>query len=477
MVSINDVDKVSTILLLLITLILITLIEIRRKRKIDFLLFFNLSYAIIYCIVPIISIISPDLLYYKTPANWAYHFIAYQDKLILSGFYTLFFYIFFIMFYKLLAKTRFISHKTEKKIQTKIQLGSQDKIFIFGIAFLIFGVISFFIYSTTMGGCINAIKYAQLKRSGVFETTGALTFFKHFMKSVYFALFVFLTVKPEKKSFKALRNLFLFISIISTIIVLLAYSGRANILIILITLLFYKNVLRNTLLINKKQIILYTALIIMFGLIAGYYRPFMLMLSGREVALTSESPFMIMFTAIIKYFTVPITSLMVAMQEFSFNDIFMGLGFFQVFLDIIPKSIIDPNLIFTVNNLNTELFGFSSVGYNIPAGLLAYFYYEFYWFGIIVGGIITAIVIRLLDNILDCFRFNETFGIMLAFFLINLPIRIISGDQVSGIKSYLILYLEFIILCFSIIAANSRKSKRTNAQLNVKGEDGIRWKR
>ena len=87
---------------------------------------------------------------------------------------------------------------------------------------------------------------------------------------------------------------------------------------------------------------------------------------------------------------------MVAIQEFSFNEIRMGLGFLLVFLDIIPKSIIDPELIFTVNNMNTELFGFASEGYNIPAGLLAYFYYEFYWLGIIIGCIITAIVIKYL---------------------------------------------------------------------------------
>ena len=56
-----------------------------------------------------------------------------------------------------------------------------------------------------MGGPINAIKYAQLKRSGVFETTGALTFLSIFMKSVYFALFVFLTIKPKKNHIKLLK--------------------------------------------------------------------------------------------------------------------------------------------------------------------------------------------------------------------------------------------------------------------------------
>jgi oligosaccharide repeat unit polymerase len=465
LVTINDI---YTIMLLSLTLILIVLNELTRKRKIDFLLVFNFSYAILFCIVPIIVLIYPDLLSYGTPANWAYHFAKYQDILIVSGFYTLFFYVVFMLFYKYISKKKFISGKTKEKVKLRTQqFDGQDKLFLAGIAFLIFGIISFFIYSSTMGGPINAIKYAQLKRSGVFETTGALTFFKHFMKSVYFALFVFLTIKPKKKSYKAFKNILLFISIIFTIIVLMAYSGRANIIILLATLLFYKNVLNNTILINKKQIILYMVIIIILGLISGYFRPFMLLISGRELVFDTGSSFMLMFSSIIKYFSVPITSLMVAIQEFSFNEIRMGLGFLLVFLDIIPKSIIDPELIFTVNNMNTELFGFASEGYNIPAGLLAYFYYEFYWLGIIIGGIITAIVIKIFDDVLDCFRFNDTFGIMIVYFLIGLPIRIISGDQVGGIKSYLILYIEFIILYIVIITMKGKRKKEKSEIIKI----------
>lgn len=425
-------------------IVLIVTVEIIRKRRIDFLLIFNFSYALFFALIPIIIVLFPDLLYHGIPANWAYHFDAYRDNLVVASIYAFLFYLFFIVIYSLISKKRFVAKSTEKKA-LKV---NQDVLFLFGIAFLIFGIVSYFLYSTAMGGPVNAILNAQLKRSGVYEATGVFTFFKHFMKSVYFGLFVFYTTRPNKKIFKSMRKLLLLISIFFSIIVLLAYSGRANIVILLVTVLFYKNVLKNKVFISKSQLFKYIAFIGVFGIISAFYRPFMLMLSGREIIFDNANVLMTTWTSIVKAFSVPMISMMVAIEKFTFTEISLGSGALQIFIDIIPKSIIDPERIYLINNLNTELFGFTldSRNYNINAGLLAYFYYEFHWFGIFIGSSITAIIIKLFNDLLRSLKSNPTYGIIMVYFLLNLPNRILAGDQVGGIKSFIILYIGFIVL-------------------------------
>lgn len=454
-------DDIYSILVLSILLLLIVFVMITRKKRIDFLLIFNFSYIIFFVLIPIIIIISPNLLHYGTPANWAYHFDAYRNNLVSAAIYAFLFYLFFIIIYSLISKKRFITKGTEKKVS----MVNQDILFVFGIVFLIVGIASFFIYSTTMGGPVSAIVNAQLKRSGVFETVGVLTFFKHFMRSIYFSLFVFYTTNPNKKIYKSIRGILLLISIIFSIIVLLAYSGRANIVILLATVLFYENVLNNKIFTNKGQLFKCFTFISVFGIISAFYRPFMLILSGREIIFYNAGALMSIWTSIVKAFSVPMISMMLAIEKFSFNEISMGLGIFQIFIDIIPKSIISPERVYTINNLNTELFGFvlDSRNYNINSGLLAYFYYEFYWAGILLGSTITAIVIKISDDLIRYLRGNNTIGIMMVYFLFNLPNRIIAGDQVGGIKSLLILYLEFLLV-FVLVKTTKTKTGSTKNQ-------------
>ena len=151
----------------------------------------------------------------------------------------------------------------------------------------------------------------------------------------------------------------------------------------------------------------------------------------------------------------------------------MFTGFLQVFLDIIPKSIIDVDSVHTINRLNTELFGYvvDSGQYNINAGLLAYFYYEFHWIGIVLGGAITAAIIKLSDDFLNYLKNNRTIAVIMVFFLANLPNRILAGDQVGGIKRFLILYLEFILLFIFIKRAKRKDNPHDEPDSGQKTQD------
>ncbi|HAE61000.1 MAG TPA: hypothetical protein DCG38_01475 [Eubacteriaceae bacterium] len=445
--------SVSSIIIFSLILGIIIYIELKRKTKIDFLLIYNISYAMFFSIIPIATILFPDTLNYGVPANWSYHFETYHKNLLASAIFALSFYIVFVLTTRSLEKKTFAL----KRIKNNIKYIENDKIFILGIVFLLVGIGSFFIYSTTMGGPVNAIRYAQLKRSGVYETTGAVTFFKHFIRSVYFALFVFLTVNSSNNKFKSIKKILLVISIVFSIIALLVYSGRANIIILLTAILLHKGIVNGN--VNKKQFVSFGVIFVAFTIILVFYRPFMLFLSGREVTFAFTDFFASAVTGIIKAFSVPIISLMVAIEYISINEISFGTGFLQIFIDVIPKSIIGTDLVYTVNNYNTELFGFKldSRMYNINAGLLAYFFYEFYWMGVVIGGAITALVIKILDDWLMILKSNSTLGLMMVYFLFNLPNRILAGDQVGGIKSLLILYLELMALIILVY-----KSKKSN---------------
>lgn len=281
------------------------------------------------------------------------------------------------------------------------------------------------------------------------------------MKSVYFSLFIYLTIIPENRFFKKMRIALLVISFLFTIIVLLAYAGRANILILAFTLIFYKNILNNKLVTSKKQAISYVLVIIFIGGITVFYRPFMLYLSGREVNFINTDLIITAFAGLVKSLSVPLVSLMVAIENLHINGITHGTGFLQVFLDIIPKSIINEDYIYTVNNLNTEMFGFvlDSRNYNINSGLLAYFYYEFHWLGILFGGVLSAVVIKLFNDFIYILKVNKATGIIMVYALFNTPNRILAGDQVGGIKSYLTLFIEFFVILFMIYRSQPKKNK------------------
>lgn len=454
-----DVNQIYAITLLLLTLTLIISVEFIRKKKYDFLFIFNLTYLILFCVIPITIIINPSLLYFDIPANWAYHFEYYQHQLVSASVYVFVFYIFFILSYYLFNKRSFVNGKTKEKLLSI----NNDVIYRLGVLFLIIGIVSFFVYSMSMGGPISAITNAQLKRSGVYES-GAFSFFKHFMKSVYFSLFIFMTIKPKNKFLRVNSKILLVTSFIFTIIVLLAYSGRANIVIMIMVIFFYKNILNNKILQKKTHLFKYLTFVLLFGVIAAFFRPFMLLISGREIVFEGADALIQILSAIVKSLSVPFISLMVALNQFSFNDISLGLGFLQVFTDIIPSQLFSIDNGFLINNLNTELFGYQldSRNYNINAGLLAYFYYEFYWFGMILGGLITALFLKFANDFFRVLIGHKTFGIIMVYFMFNVPHRIIAGDQVNGFKSFLILIIEFLILYYYVKYTRIKKANRVH---------------
>ena len=279
--SLNDI---LTIIILSLLIVFIAIVEIKRKKRIDFLLIFNLSYATFFAIVPIIIMIWPGFLVYDTPVNWAYHFETFRSHMLMASIYAFVFYLIFIICYKLINKKRFVKEQT----QMKTSYVDQNTVFWAGIAFLIIGIVSFFLYSTSVGGPVSAIINAQAKRSGVIEATGALSFFKHFIISVYFGMFVFFTAKPGKAILRKLKIPLLIISILFSIIALFVYSGRANIIILSFAALFYNNIIKNKVYLGKWDILKYIVFIMILGVVAAYYRPFMETIAGADVQIEPD---------------------------------------------------------------------------------------------------------------------------------------------------------------------------------------------
>lgn len=168
----NILLELITVLNFFLLILIVIIVEFSRKTKLDFFLTFNVSYVMFFSIIPLILIYKPDLLRVDGVANWAYHFNAYQYRLFDVSLYVILFYLVFLTVYKVLDKNVIIP----SKLRTKAMLLKGDWLYIASLFFLLIGIISFFIYANTMGGPISAITNAQLKRSGVFETTGSLTF-------------------------------------------------------------------------------------------------------------------------------------------------------------------------------------------------------------------------------------------------------------------------------------------------------------
>jgi glycosyltransferase involved in cell wall biosynthesis len=194
----------------------------------------------------------------------------------------------------------------------------------------------------------------------------------------------------------------------------------------------------------------------------------MLFISGRNISILNGDIFTNLLVSVVKPLSVPFISLIVALSDFSFSDTFWGTGFLQIFIDIIPKSFTDGNSVYTINNFNTEMFGIvlDDRGYTILSGIVAYLYYEFHFLSILIGTSILAIIISFLDRIYYSIKKNSYLNIICIYFMLNIPLRVLSGDQVFGIKSFIILYIGFALILYLF---SKFKEKKNNGTLFIIG--------
>jgi hypothetical protein len=441
------------------TLCLIIGFEVRRGIRLDFVSAFSASYALMYTFIPMVILLRPS--YIVEDFKHSQQFLDAQDHIPEAVVWISLFYLVFVVVYTSVNRWNFISDQRVRWIESV----DRDRIMLVAILFLTFGVASFFIYSMGLGGPIQAIISAQLKRSGLVRGEGPFLFFKHFIRIAFVGAYIVFAVRPYARGLRWSRPLLLLISVLIVVLAGVVYASRALFVVALAPFLLYR-LFEGKGGVQTKDLIR----VLIVGFIAllsiSILRPVLLYIAdfqgfggGVEVSVD------IFIRDIVRGFGIPFLSLLVALQEATIEDAMAGGGALKTIPSLLPGRLLGGfgSDLITVNNFNTLTFGYeystSSYTYQVTAGMLAYYHYEFARMGLLVGGGIAALVTSFMNGVLDRVRHIRPYLITMLYFVIKVPAYMMNGDPATLIRNdILIIGAAFFLMVILPRIPRHRKS-------------------
>ncbi|WP_348827976.1 O-antigen polymerase [Halomonas sp. RT37] len=437
------ISSVLTVLSLVIFLYCL----LDNKFRLDFYTAFVGFFVFIYFVVSFF-IIANKSVFYESDANWRHILMTASGNQQAWALILAFLFLIGFMFSYKSSKYLFLERG---EAFYRFQRFLNDNSTFIGIILLFFGGMSFLLYSTTVGGIRSALFDAQAIRSGVIQGEGALTFFKHFMRLSYVgSFFIFSSLLFGKRNILN-YSLFLVALLICTIVGW-AYAGRANFLTFLLVFFVYRLVASP---IRRKDLLFLVLSISVAFFILAYMRPFIVYLSGRENEITFSA--FDFFQRVMVSFSVVYTSFVAVITNLPIDDIFMGKGALLAIPNIIPKNLTGLEHFYTINNAHTELFGFivDERRYTITAGVLSYFFFEFYYIGLLLGAGICGAVVRLFQSYLYNTASFSALRLVLVYVIIKTPAYIVNSDPASIFVSEFPILISLLFLF--IISQISRR--------------------
>ncbi len=397
--------------------------------------FFLGIFLLFYIIIPISFIIngnfifeaysSPDLEVYSTRFT-AYSFTSLSIILI-------FLFFFFVGINMAENKQYKLTDIQERYIDFSIFKISILK--TIGIFLSLLSFISMFIYTSQFGGFEQAVYYANWVNAGYVEEAVLSSKYIFVHRFIYLSLIsfvIFFFIQEKKNPFYII---FLFLLPLATTLIsrIFLFSGKESIIDIVLLVLFYLSI-------RAKSS--YILPFLLFSIILYFALPVMDTLIDSRQDLSFENIQFFSILQFLEYFTFPQISLEFALNK---RDAFL---FFDDFIyglrgNLIPFSWLQNYGISTME-LNTYYFTgeYKSI---VPPGLLAFSYYSFGLFGIVVIGFITGFLIKKLDILFIAMRnINITFSIFYALMLIDIFSVVRSG--VPKLTFYDTSFIVFVLL-------------------------------
>lgn len=236
--------------------------KIYKEHSINLIDFFQLFYLFFYSAVPICTLIVMKTndekiikSYFIETDNDIYKFISCALSIIF--YYILIFFI--------------DKFKTKKVINNKFDISEkQNEFYISTTIMLIVGWISLFIYTYAYGGIFDTFKYAEAIRNNVCTIENKFSFLQPLAMFLLFVPFNYLVlIKNMKKTSDKYKKIILClftISIVGMIFMLLIIDSRSRMLMTILIVLYY--LLKYKFLdFNKKNILKFSFLIILFLLL------------------------------------------------------------------------------------------------------------------------------------------------------------------------------------------------------------------
>ncbi|MEL6216125.1 MAG: hypothetical protein AAFQ99_10670, partial [Pseudomonadota bacterium] len=314
-------DRVLALGFLLTTTLLVVAFEKWRGLRLDLISAFSASIFLFYCLVPSIIVVWPESMSLAGGMNWSRHFYEYQREIPVAAAAVSAFYLVFSVTYVAARRVRPIPNR-----HLDAALATDPQRFrTWAFLFLAFGTLSFLVYSSAVGGPVNALMNAQLIRSGYIDKSNALTFFKHFMRIVFFALYILICIRATGNLAKPRQFLTVTVAFLIGLIVAWAYAGRGVLLVLLVSILMCRQVAKTNSLSFGSAVPLAIVGVVSI-LVIAFMRPLLLLLGGQDVEVFASGIGDIVVGKLIQGLSLPMVSLVVALQEVELSGVLAGRG-------------------------------------------------------------------------------------------------------------------------------------------------------
>ena len=427
--------------LLWTTGLLVGYAEWRRGFRIDIRSTFGAVYVLIYVLVPSVMLLWPSVLFVEE-TRWIPTFVELRSLSVAAAAMVFVFGATVYLTDRTLRSSRFdwIDEYAEG-FAARVTAADEDDLFLVACLFLLAGLVSFYLYSLSVGGVIETLLSGQAIRSGrvresVVEPIGVnLAFMKHFLRIEFLAAYLLFALDPDRLLYRRLRRPLLAASIVASLAFLAVYAGRMVAIVFVSVFLLYRPFGTRL----DRVTVRNGAILAAIGLvIIAVMRPLLSTFAYSGNSLSNVTALSLLYEPILDI-SPPFVSLLVAIHHVSLLDAGWGFWFSRVFVDIVPGSLVGIESVQTVNKHNTELYGYQfqteERTFIIASGMLAYYYYEFYALGMIVGGVLTGTVLRLLERLRNAIGRDTPYHILFVLIAMIIPNGMLNGDPANIIKN------------------------------------------
>lgn len=424
--------------------------DIKKNKRFNFFLVISIMFFFVYAIIPLIFSFSWYVFKHSFQLSGKSVDIANNEwKLILYYIIALVGYILFVVAYK----TKFFKKKTIEKTE---QINNENKVVdkknqnlilrIVSWVCLLLGIVCFILWTNAYGGIWSTIKNANAIRSQYINVVNNLSYFKRPTTLLIIAFFSFLTIvirSLKEKKFKILDIVGLLLSLLMSLLYLLANDGRLTIILFIIAVIF---IVFNFVKIKPIKFVIFTSIVsvILMLIITNLDSITYFIRHGEWIKrnnnmlerLLSEFVFLPKGaeTAIKK-------SLDGKFEVYILND-FVNALFAWVPTKIKPVNLSDVWIINTVN-----IFGDVGIHGTWPCDLITQCLYDFGFVGVLILPFLLGKIIRFIDNY---FTKPTLFNIIVKAWLVMILVRIIPYFSMRDVALSLFSLVIFILIYLAV---------------------------
>jgi oligosaccharide repeat unit polymerase len=429
-----------------LVVLVITIANYLRNRKLSGILIVRIMYLIIYSIVPIstLTAINNGTLAYKMRALDLTE--NGLNELLLMSVFSFIGYLSLEMGYK--ANIKFVIHR-KSTIYSAAQNNfnrdySSKRLNSAAIIMSIISIVALFMWSASFGGIAGVMQFGRTIRSGytVENISNSMGFMKHFVPFGLFASIIFLALyRTEKRAIFFIEFLIMFIV---SVIYSVANDGRAPFMMYLVSILILWWMTAKKRYTQRNKVWMIIIVIIAFLLITNMDNILSFLRTGTYGTQQTDSG---IFTFLADEFSFTVRNAQSSQEALKDGETFRLLKDIVAAIFSLLPSRFTPEGVVKLQIINTQYWmgNFTYYG-GKPTDLMAASLYELWYLGIIIWPFIYGLVVKKLDTYFEKSR-DTIYGKILFVQLIYQFAKTVGYADLSLIA----LNVFYLVLCHLIV--------------------------